>query len=40
MANKINIKKLFNALDEEMRQKLSSKIDEIYHPVQKGAKRN
>lgn len=36
MNKKINIKKLFNALDEEMRQKLSSKIDEIYHPTAKG----
>ena len=33
MAKKINIQKLFSALDEEMRLKLSSKIDEIYHPV-------
>jgi len=37
MKNKINIEKLFNALDEEMRQKLSSKIDEIYHPTAKGS---
>ncbi len=36
MNNKINIKKLFTALDEEMRFKLSSKIDEIYHPTAKG----
>ncbi len=36
MKNKINIQKLFGALDEEMRQKLSSKIDEIYHPGTKG----
>jgi len=36
MARKINIKKLFAALDEEMRLKLSSKIDEIYHPTTKG----
>lgn len=36
MAKKINIKKLFSALDEEMRLKLSSKIDEIYHPTAKG----
>lgn len=36
MTKKINIEKLFNALDEEMRQKLSSKIDEIYHPTAKG----
>lgn len=36
MNKKINIKKLFIALDEEMRQKLSSKIDEIYHPGAKG----
>ncbi len=34
--NKIDIKKLFSALDEEMRLKLSSKIDEIYHPTAKG----
>src|SRR3989339_81949 len=34
---KINIQKLFNALDCEMRQKLSSKIDEIYHPSAKGS---
>lgn len=34
--NKINIKKLFSALDEEMRIQLSSKIDEIYHPAAKG----
>jgi len=34
---KIDIKKLFNALDEEMRLKLSSKIDEIYHPGTKGS---
>ena len=37
MTKKINIQKLFNALDEEMRQKLSSKIDEIYHPTAKGS---
>jgi len=37
MKKKINIQKLFNALDEEMRQKLSSKIDEIYHPTAKGS---
>lgn len=37
MKNKIDIKKLFGALDEEMRQKLSSKIDEIYHPTVKGS---
>jgi hypothetical protein len=36
LKNKINIQNLFNALDEEMRQKLSSKIDEIYHPTTKG----
>lgn len=36
MSKKINIKKLFTALDEEMRLKLSSKIDEIYHPTAKG----
>src|SRR3989344_5251455 len=36
MNKKIDIQKLFNALDEEMRQKLSSKIDEIYHPTAKG----
>lgn len=34
--NKIDIQKLFSALDEEMRLKLSSKIDEIYHPTAKG----
>lgn len=32
----IDIKKLFSALDEEMRLKLSSKIDQIYHPTAKG----
>lgn len=37
MIKKINIEKLFSALDEEMRQKLSSKIDEIYHPTAKGS---
>lgn len=36
MSNKINIQKLFTAFDEEMRLKLSSKIDEIYHPTAKG----
>lgn len=36
MGKKINIQKLFTALDEEMRLKLSSKIDEIYHPTAKG----
>lgn len=36
MNKKINIEKLFNALDEEMRLKLSSKIDQIYHPTAKG----
>lgn len=36
MNKKINIQKLFTALDEEMRLKLSSKIDEIYHPTAKG----
>jgi len=36
MTKKINIQKLFSALDEEMRLKLSSKIDEIYHPTAKG----
>lgn len=36
MVKKIDIKKLFTALDEEMRLKLSSKIDEIYHPTAKG----
>lgn len=36
MPKKINIQKLFTALDEEMRLKLSSKIDEIYHPTAKG----
>lgn len=33
---KIDIQKLFSALDEEMRLKLSSKIDEITHPTTKG----
>lgn len=37
MNNKIDIQKLFSALDEEMRLKLSSKIDEIHHPTAKGA---
>lgn len=37
MSKKIDIKKLFNALDDEMRQRLSSKIDEIYHPTAKGS---
>jgi len=37
MTKKINIKQLFAALDEEMRMKLSSKIDEIYHPTAKGS---
>jgi len=36
MNKKINIQKLFSALDDEMRLKLSSKIDEIYHPTAKG----
>jgi hypothetical protein len=36
MARRINIEKLFAALDEEMRLKLSSKIDEIYHPTARG----
>lgn len=36
MNKRINIQKLFAALDEEMRLKLSSKIDEIYHPTVKG----
>ncbi|MDP3029706.1 MAG: hypothetical protein Q8O04_09470 [Deltaproteobacteria bacterium] len=36
MSKRINIQKLFTALDEEMRLKLSSKIDEIYHPTAKG----
>lgn len=36
MNKKINIHNLFTALDEEMRLKLSSKIDEIYHPTAKG----
>lgn len=36
MPKKINIEKLFTALDEEMRLKLSSKIDEIHHPTAKG----
>jgi len=33
---KINMKQLFSALDEEMKMKLSSKIDQIYHPTAKG----
>ena len=37
MTKKINIKKLFEALDEEMKLKLSSKIDEISHPTTKGS---
>lgn len=32
----INIQKLFSALDDEMRLKLSNKIDEITHPGSKG----
>lgn len=36
MNKKINMQKLFLALDEEMRLILSSKIDEIYHPTAKG----
>lgn len=36
MKNKIDMRQLFNALDEEMMLKLSSKIDEISHPVSKG----
>lgn len=36
MSVKINVQKLFSALDEELRLKLSSKIDEIYHPTAKG----
>jgi hypothetical protein len=36
MGNKIDIKKLFSALDQELRLKLSSKIDEIHHPTTKG----
>lgn len=36
MSKKIDIRRLFTALDEEMRLKLSSKIDEIYHPTAKG----
>lgn len=36
MNKKINIQKLFTALDEEMQLKLSSKIDEIQHPTTKG----
>lgn len=36
MNKKIDIKKLFSALDEEMRLKLSSKIDEITHSTAKG----
>ena len=36
MNKKVNMEKLFSALDEEMGQKLSSKIDEIYHPSAKG----
>ncbi len=36
MNQKIDIQKLFTALDEEMKLKLSSKIDEIHHPSVKG----
>jgi len=36
MNKKIDMKNLFTALDREMRFKLSSKIDEIYHPTAKG----
>jgi len=36
MKDNINMRKLFIALDEEMMLKLSSKIDEISHPVSKG----
>ena len=36
MVNKINIQKLFSALDGELHLKLSSKIDEIHHPTAKG----
>lgn len=36
MVKKIKIEKLFTALDDEMHHKLSSKIDEIYHPTAKG----
>lgn len=36
MPQKIDIQKLFTALDEELHLKLSSKIDEIYHPTAKG----
>lgn len=36
MNKKINIKKLFTALDDEMRLKLSSKIDQVFHPTSKG----
>ncbi len=36
MNKKINMENLFAALDEEMGMKLSSKIDQIYHPGSKG----
>lgn len=36
MSKKIDIQKLFTALDEELKLKLSSKIDEIHHPTAKG----
>lgn len=36
MSKKVNVNKLFAALDEEMLLKLSSRIDEISHPTTKG----
>ncbi len=36
MSDKVDIQKLFSALDEEMRLKLSSKIDQITHPTARG----
>lgn len=36
MNKKINVQQLFTALDEELRLKLSSKIDEVHHPTAKG----
>lgn len=36
MKKRIDIQNLFSALDEEMRLKLSNKIDEIHHPTAKG----
>lgn len=35
-SKRIDLKKLFVALDEEMKLNLRSKIDEVRHPVAKG----